>query len=226
LIRHCSASTSAAEAYADLVGKTDEQSPFERDLLRHLVERGYRTIRPQHGVGNYRIDFVIDGPSSRLALECDGDRFHGPEQWEADRARQAVLERAGWTFVRIRGSAFYRNPSTALAPLWARLEELGIPPFDWTAVSPRDESPLQKEEPTLRDDQEPTYAKRDEETETGAGVTTSEKEPRELPRATEATQPHPNDSDPKGSHADADPWAAAFRAAELRLQSDRDGDPA
>jgi very-short-patch-repair endonuclease len=131
LIRHCSATKTASEAYDSLVGLTDKQSPFERDFLMHLVNRGYRTIRPQHKVGQYRIDFVIDGPSSRLAVECDGEKYHGPEQWDADRARQKVLERAGWTFVRIRGSAFYRNPAKSLEPLWAKLDELEIPSYDW-----------------------------------------------------------------------------------------------
>jgi hypothetical protein len=43
--------------------------------------------------------------------------------------RQAVLERVGnCVFVRIRGSIFAREPSVALAPLWRRLDELGIRP--------------------------------------------------------------------------------------------------
>jgi hypothetical protein len=51
--------------------------------------------------------------------------------WHKDRARQQVLERANWTFERIRGSAFYRDPDTALIPLWQRLSSLGIPTGDW-----------------------------------------------------------------------------------------------
>jgi hypothetical protein len=49
-----------------------------------------------------------------------------------------VLERAGWTFERIRGSAFYRDPDGALEPLWAHLDELGIPTGDeWLAAEPQ-----------------------------------------------------------------------------------------
>ena len=37
----------------------------------------------------------------------------------------------GWTFERIRGSAFYLDPDTALLPLWQRLPDLDIPTGDW-----------------------------------------------------------------------------------------------
>ena len=40
--------------------------------------------------------------------------------------RQAILERLGWQFVRIRGSIFFRDEDRALGPLFQRLEELGI----------------------------------------------------------------------------------------------------
>jgi hypothetical protein len=63
-----------------------------------------------------------------LAVECDGEQFHGPEQLQDDLSRQAVLERLGWTFVHIRGSIFFRNEERALEPMFNRLEELGIPP--------------------------------------------------------------------------------------------------
>jgi REase_MTES_1575 len=72
------------------------------------------------------------GPRNRtrnaLAVELDGDAYHGPDRWEADRQRQAILERLGWTFHRIRGSAFYRDPDAALSGLWDHLENLGIQP--------------------------------------------------------------------------------------------------
>ncbi|MGH3931570.1 MAG: AAA domain-containing protein [Pseudonocardiaceae bacterium] len=102
-------------------------SDFERAVLRELLTRGYR-VRPQHKVGRFRIDLVVEGESDRLAIECDGDRFHPMEQWDADLRRQRVLERQGWKFWRVRGSVFYRNPVAALAPLWDRLEKLGIRP--------------------------------------------------------------------------------------------------
>ena len=106
------------------------ESDFEREVFQRITQRGYH-VRTQVAVGDarthrYRIDLVVEGRQSRLAVECDGDRWHGLERYEADMARQRDLERAGWQFVRIRGSAFYRNPDEALGPLWKELDRLKI----------------------------------------------------------------------------------------------------
>ncbi|WP_304523780.1 AAA domain-containing protein [Actinoplanes sp. DH11] len=116
-------------AAADLANRCE--SDFERDVLKLLVARGYRPI-PQFRIGGYRIDFVLNAPDGRrLAIECDGDAYHGPERWESDMRRQSVLERVGnCVFVRIRGSVFAREPEAAMRPLWQRIAELEIPTVD------------------------------------------------------------------------------------------------
>ncbi|WP_177168041.1 AAA domain-containing protein [Marininema mesophilum] len=103
------------------------ESDLERDVLEMVMAKGYR-VRPQVQVGHerYCIDLVIEGEFTRLAVECDGDQWHGMDTWEYDMIRQKTLERAGWTFWRIRGSQFYRNPDEAMAPLWEKLQEMGI----------------------------------------------------------------------------------------------------
>lgn len=101
------------------------ESVFEKEVLCRLVREGYR-IRPQWKVGSYRIDFVVEGGGHRLAVECDGDRFHTVDNRDEDMARQAVLERLGWRFVRIRGSNFFRDPEKAMKPVFERLEQDGI----------------------------------------------------------------------------------------------------
>jgi len=115
----------------DADGKDPFESDFERDVYRLIVARGY-VVKPQVRVGTpgkgYRIDLVVEGLHSRLAVECDGDKWHGIERWEEDRQRQTVLERVGWRFWRIRASTFYRNPQKAMEPLWRILEEMGIEP--------------------------------------------------------------------------------------------------
>lgn len=104
------------------------ESPFESEIYDALVERGFR-VRPQVPVGHFRIDMVVDGENgSRLAIECDGDRFHGPDQWSADMRRQRTLERAGWTFWRCFASSFIRKPNVVLGELLETLERLGIKP--------------------------------------------------------------------------------------------------
>ncbi|MFL1375851.1 MULTISPECIES: AAA domain-containing protein [unclassified Nocardiopsis] len=102
-------------------------SLFEQRVYRALHERGYR-VRPQYRAGRYRIDLVVEGGTRRLAVECDGDAFHTEENAPDDAARQRELERVGWTFVRIRGSRFFRDPQESLNPLWKQLEAMGIEP--------------------------------------------------------------------------------------------------
>ena len=60
---------------------------------------------------------------------CDGERWHTSEGLQRDLEHQAILERLGWAFVRIRGSLFFRDPATAMAPVFARLEQFGIEPL-------------------------------------------------------------------------------------------------
>jgi len=105
------------------------QSDFEREMFDLLVERDYR-VRPQMPVGGYHIDFVVEGNEDRrLAIECDGDRWHGPGQWHSDMLRQRVLERAGWTFWRCFGSSFVLHREQVLDDLWATLDRMGIEPL-------------------------------------------------------------------------------------------------
>ena len=132
LIRHCRDGGTTKTPSGDQLGGCESQ--FERDVLQSILARGYQRVSVQHRVGQFRIDMVVEGPHARLAVECDGDRWHGPDVWHRDRARQEVLERAGWTFERIRGSAFYLDQAAALAPLWDRLAELGISTGDWWAT--------------------------------------------------------------------------------------------
>ncbi|WP_370012844.1 AAA domain-containing protein [Nocardiopsis sp. LDBS0036] len=102
-------------------------SVFEQRVYLALRERGYRVL-PQFPAGPYRIDLVVEGGTRRLAVECDGDAFHTEENAADDADRQRELERVGWTFVRIRGSRFFRDSEAALQPLWKQLEEMGIAP--------------------------------------------------------------------------------------------------
>ena len=75
---------------ADVLDACD--SGFEREVGRRLLARGYRA-RPQVRVGGFRIDFVVEGEGDRrLAVELDGDRFHGPDRWADDLRRQEQPE--------------------------------------------------------------------------------------------------------------------------------------
>jgi very-short-patch-repair endonuclease len=103
-------------------------SGFEREVGGRLLDMGYR-LRPQVQVGAYRIDFVIEGDGSkRLAVELDGDRYHGPERWAADLYRQRSLERMGWVFWRCWGSHWLADREGCFADLLGVLDRLAIKP--------------------------------------------------------------------------------------------------
>jgi very-short-patch-repair endonuclease len=123
-------------------GEQKFDSQFERDVFRAITQRNFH-VRTQVCVGDptnhrYRIDLVVEGMEGRLAVECDGDQWHGPDRYDQDMARQRDLERAGWKFVRIRGSDFYRDRVRSLDVLWAELHRLGIEPggVDEAAAAP------------------------------------------------------------------------------------------
>jgi very-short-patch-repair endonuclease/transcription elongation GreA/GreB family factor len=102
------------------------QSAFERDVLARLLELGYR-VQPQVKVGPYSIDLVVEGRDDRrIAIELDGDQYHGPERWADDLTRQRVMERVGWRFWRCWGSSFRLDPDACMDDLVRSLNALGI----------------------------------------------------------------------------------------------------
>jgi very-short-patch-repair endonuclease len=105
------------------------QSEFERDVFRRLVGLGYR-VHPQVKVGSYSIDLVVEGRDDRrLAIELDGDQYHGPERWADDLKRQRVMERVGWRFWRCWGSSYRLDPDGCLSDLVGVLDGMGIEPI-------------------------------------------------------------------------------------------------
>jgi len=127
LIAHFASPFMRDEAKVEDLRKLCE-SPFELNVYDCLVERGYCII-PQVRFGPYRIDMVAEGVNdARLAIECDGDRHHGPDKWLEDSQRQRVLERAGWVFWRCFASAWTRRREELLRDLLSTMHRLGIEP--------------------------------------------------------------------------------------------------
>ncbi|UUZ45939.2 AAA domain-containing protein [Janibacter limosus] len=160
-------------------------SLFEQRVYNRIVDRGF-TVVPQFAAQGYLIDWVVVGANGRLAVECDGDRWHGPDAYAADLARQRDLERCGWTFFRVRESAFYVDKAAALAPLWQALDDLEIRPADYlddiveSAVVETDEpvesstalAPVaiaeEDHSPAMSDAEEPHWTSRIPESDDGA----------------------------------------------------------
>ena len=127
---------------------------FEVDVYNDIV-RKQLSIIPQYEVakGRYKIDMVALLPDgTKIAIECDGDKWHGPEQHQNDIMRQKVLERCGWQFFRVRGYEYYTNREKALEPLWNM-----IPVFEEKEIEPisdysHQESNIQQEKEVRTDD--------------------------------------------------------------------------
>jgi very-short-patch-repair endonuclease len=112
------------------------ESGFERQVFSELVSLGYRVI-PQVKTGAYRIDMVVEGlADTRLAIECDGDEYHGPDRWQHDMNRQRILERAGWVFWRCFASTWMLHKDEVLHELLERLCAMGIEPLGAMERSP------------------------------------------------------------------------------------------
>ncbi len=145
----------ANDAAVLLASRDRCDSGFEREMFDDLTRRGYR-VKPQVECAGFKIDFVVEGAEGRrLAIECDGDRYHGPGQWAADMARQRVLERAGWVFWRCFASSFTRRKQEVLNDLIATLSHLGIEPLgdepfessSWVSSKTVDPFGIDNEEP-------------------------------------------------------------------------------
>jgi very-short-patch-repair endonuclease len=139
LLQHVKDPLASLRAFNEEAQRTE--SPFEREVLRFLTSAGYR-VKTQWQVGYFRIDMVVEGGGKRLAVECDGDRYHPIEKLAEDVERQAILERLGWKFIRIRGSVFYRNSELAMQTIFSKLEELEIPPEGNSTEAPLNDMTL------------------------------------------------------------------------------------
>jgi very-short-patch-repair endonuclease len=116
------------EAVRLLVKPSDDaETPLENEVHTRLFEAGYRVL-PHWRVGYYTIDLVVEGGGRRLAIECDGDKAAADDQLREDMARQAILERLGWSFMRVRASEFFLDRDKAMKPVLARLAELKVRP--------------------------------------------------------------------------------------------------
>ncbi|MEW6380701.1 MAG: AAA domain-containing protein [bacterium] len=103
------------------------ESWFEVNVALELIRRGYLVI-PQYEVAGKRIDLVVEGGRTRLAVECDGDEWHGVDRYEEDMQRKRQLERCGWVFFNVRESEFYADKQRVMEHLYRLLDERGIVP--------------------------------------------------------------------------------------------------
>lgn len=73
-------------------------TPIEKALW-HDIRAERLVLYPQFPVGRYFVDF--GNPVWRVAIECDGERWH--TDTDRDATRQAEIEAMGWSVYRITG---------------------------------------------------------------------------------------------------------------------------
>lgn len=129
LLDYCNNYQTRQAEYQKMVVKAE--SEFEKRVMKFLIDRGYH-ITPQWEVGAFRIDVVISYKDKRVALECDGEQWHGEDKLEEDMNRQSILERLGWRFIRIRGSEFFSDEFNTMNHVITKLNELEIYPEEST----------------------------------------------------------------------------------------------
>ena len=111
-----------------------------------MVSKGFHIVQ-QWEVGAYRIDMVAVYKNRKIAIECDGERYHsGEDKILEDMQRQTILERLGWKFIRIRGSEYFADPENTINRVADLLLNYGIQYEDNFTATPvnRDTELLQR----------------------------------------------------------------------------------
>jgi very-short-patch-repair endonuclease len=116
---------------------SSEHSLLVRQVAKLLRQKGFSATTAWE-VGAYTIDLVVEGrDGARLGVICEGASKASVESRQEALERQAILERLGWSFARVRGSVFFRDLERAMRSVQQRLDVMGIAPANATSSSPR-----------------------------------------------------------------------------------------
>lgn len=105
-----------------------ELSPFEAQVAADLEKRGFKLL---HNIraGFYFITSAAAYGNKKVAIECDGEKLRPTDKNVLkDMERQTVLERTGWSFIRIRAGEYYGDREKTIERVAAELSSLGIEP--------------------------------------------------------------------------------------------------
>jgi very-short-patch-repair endonuclease len=101
--------------------ETMMKKEFDRSQLKALPEFTVSGARAR-----YRLDFAIFCARGPLAVECDGEDFHGGlAQRRRDRTRDNRLRRMGWAVVRLTERAIVKSPARCAKRVNAVVTRLG-----------------------------------------------------------------------------------------------------
>ena len=102
----------------------------EKHLWYDLLKRLPVTVKRQHIINNYIVDFYI--PQNNMVIEVDGLQHRSPEMKAEDAKRDAELARLGISVVRYSNKDINENFRNVTADLLSRLE---IDPADVTGCN-------------------------------------------------------------------------------------------
>lgn len=109
-------------------GEVKQPTSLELTVTRSLQGAGYQVMQNM-AVGSLSVPVAAVSGGKRVIIACDGEHWvDSIKEAAAQRYSQAVLERLGWHFIRVRGSSWYLNPDKALAKLREELSAAGILP--------------------------------------------------------------------------------------------------
>jgi very-short-patch-repair endonuclease len=93
----------AIDAYAWETGMM-QMTPIEAWLWAD-IRQANAVFYPQYPIGRFFVDFA--NPKAKVVIECDGAAYHLDKAKDA--ARDAELERKGWTVYRITGAECFKE---------------------------------------------------------------------------------------------------------------------
>lgn len=97
-------------------------SKFKKDIYELIKSKGYFVLS-EVKLGQYKMDFVVEGGRSRVAIICDENANIEKETFNENIERQMDLQQLGWIFYRIRASEFYYRPEKTMERLWKLLDK-------------------------------------------------------------------------------------------------------
>ena len=96
-------------------------TPEERHLWYDFLKRLPVTVKRQHNIENYIVDFYI--AEKKLVIELDGEQHLMPGNVEKDEKRDADLQKWGITVLRFHNSSVRKDFSMVEYKI---LEQLGL----------------------------------------------------------------------------------------------------
>lgn len=125
LLSYCINNDNTSVVYAE--GNNILASGFKKDVYNELKNKGYK-VKIDVKVGKYKIDFVVEGADTRLAIDCCCEDTAFSLNWDENHSRRMTLQRVGWNFFIIRESQFYYQPEVTMTSLYKELDSMGITP--------------------------------------------------------------------------------------------------